>query len=468
MERFSKARGALLVSMAVCAAGSAHAELQPFAATGVTYSDNVGRLEDDKQSGAQAAAVAGFRFFEVQPRWNADVEAAGTYLRYFNDSTIQDDTDSLGWLTAHGLLSITPRYLSWELIENYGQVASDPFGAIHPADRQNINYATTGPNLTVPVGAVDTFDLQLRYSDIRYSESGAQNNHRNSVNAALVHRWTPIRTIALNYYGEKIQFDGNSTFRDYDLQSAFISVNSTPRRMRIGVELGVTEVDDGWDAERGTLAALAVTRDLGRSSSIQFYGRRAYADSADAFRFGQGGGGGDSVLIDQDVRVLAQPYRETYVSLGYNVALRRTLVTVGPYWVDEDYVQNPDLARRRYGTRADVSYVMSPFIRMAGYIAYEKNSYAIALRDNTDMAVGVGVAHRFTDAAEIGFRFEHYDRNSDATPFVENRVILTLSWTPRRRVAEMAPADVMFNRTRGTNSQPTYRGQPTEIEEGSE
>ena len=455
----------MLAGFAVCACDSACAEFQPFASTGVTYSDNISRIEDGEESGAQAGAVAGFRFFEVKPRWNANVEAAGTYLRYFSDDTLEDNSDQLGWLTAQGSFSIMPRYLSWEVLDNYGQVATDPFGSLRPSDRQNINYATTGPNFAFPVGATNRFDVQLRYSDVRYSETKIQNSHRNSVNAGLVHEWTPIRTISLNYYGEQVKFKNDTIFRDYDLQSAFLSLNSTPRRMRIGIDLGITQIDDGTASESSTLAALAISRQIGRVSSIQVYGRRAFADSADAFRFGQGGGE-DSVLIDQDVQVLGQPYRETYYSFGYIASLRRSVVAVGPYWVDEKYVRNEALNRRRSGTRADVSYVVSPSVRMGGYVSYEKNKFAGILQDNTDMVFGFALANRITDSLEVGIRLERYDRNSDVNPFVENRAILSASWAPRRRVAEMAPAEVMFNRTRGTNSQPTDRGRaiPTEEE----
>lgn len=454
----SRLPGVLFVALAAWLATPAHAQFQPRAATGLTYSDNVARLPQDKRSGAQAAALAGFRFLELNPRWNADVNAGLAYLRYFNDPSATSDSDTLKTISAFGEVSIVPRAISWELLENYGQVALDPFGAIHPADRQNSNYVTTGPNFEIPLGAVDRLDLQPRYSDVRYSQSDNQNNRRGSATAALVHRWSAIRTVSLNYFAEKVEFFKSDLFRDYKLQSAFVTINSMPRRMRFGIDLGATQVDDGVNKDSSTLAALAFARDLGRYSSIQFYGRRAFTDSADAFRFGQGGGG-DQILIDQNVQVVAQPYRETYFSLGYNATLPRSTLTVGPYWVDENYLRNDQLARRRYGGRVDMTYVVSPTVRAAGYVAFEKNKTAVRAQDNEDFFVGLSLVRSFAEAVEAELRFERYDRGSNVTPFIENRAILTLSWAPRLRTPPPSPSDMLFDRGRGTNSQPTDRGQ---------
>lgn len=447
-----KLRWIAAVATLVVSQGVLADEFLPRAALSVVYSDNINRQAESYGSDTVVTASAGFRYLHESQRWHMNVSALGSYAEFL-ENTYEARGLASGSLNTG--VTLVPRYLTWELQDNYGQIATDSFGAIEPTDRQNTNYLSTGPNLQIPVGR-SRLDLQGRYSDVSYQGTDTLNNNRTSGTLSLVHPWTDIRTLSVTLFDQQTRFDHDELFRDYEMRSAFVSLRSTPRRSVYQFDVGATEVDDGLRKSQGTLLGLTYGHQLSATSAIQLYGRRGFADSADTFRFEQGGST-DPILIDHNVTPRASPFRETRVDLSFVSTRARGAFSVMPYWVDEDYVDNDAFDRSRGGIRADVSYSVAGTWRFDAYISGERSTYFDSTFDHTDKQLGLGATKFLSTSIQVNARFERFDRSGDVDDYAENRVLLLVSYAPASRIRN-DPTDPtrILDRARGTNSQATF------------
>lgn len=423
-------------------------EIAPRAGLGITWSDNVNREALARESDSVVGAQLGVRLNVDSPRWNADIDLAGVHREFLSDTY---PSSTLGWALARVSATILPRYLSWEVEDNYGQTATDAFGAIEPDDRQNTNFLTTGPNLRLSFGRLERLEIRARYSDVRYSETEDLDNHRVSASAALVHRWTAIRQISLEGYSERVNFDREDLFRNYDLRSAFVALRSDGRRTVAELSLGKSRVDDDRAQRNSTLASFALTRQITGITSVEAYVRRGFSDSADSFRIGQGGA--QQVLIDQNVQVVAQPFVETRVELAMVAALSRGGYRLSASSIKEDYRDLATLNRKRTEIDARANYAWPSLLRTDLFATYSRGSYELSAQDTRDMSFGLAFVRPLQGGLDAILRLERYDRSNDINPFDENRVVLALSWNPPTRGDARRPARDVFYRIRGTNSQ---------------
>jgi hypothetical protein len=423
-------------------------EIAPRAGLGITWSDNVNREALASESDSIVGAQLGVRLNVDSRRWNADIDLAGVHRKFLSDTY---PSSTLGWVLARASATILPRYLTWEVEDNYGQTATDAFGAIEPDDRQNTNFLTTGPNLQLSFGRLERLEIRPRYSDARYSETEDLDNHRVSASVALVHRWTAIRQISLEGYSERVSFDREDLFRNYDLRSAFVALRSDGRRTVAELSLGKSRVDDDRTQRNSTLASFALTRQITGITSVEAYVRRGFSDSADSFRIGQGGT--QQVLIDQNVQVVAQPFVETRVELAMAAALSRGGYRLSASSIKEDYRDLATLNRKRTEIDARAHYTWPSLLRTDLFATYSRGSYESSVQDTRDVSFGLALVQPLRGGLDAILRFERYDRSSEINPFDENRVVLALSWNPPTRGDERRPARDVFYRIRGTNSQ---------------
>lgn len=438
----------LMMAGTLAAVPATAIEIAPRAGLGITWSDNVNRDALAKESDTVVGAQLGVRLNVESLRWNADVDMAGVHRKFLSDTY---PSSTLGWVLAHASATILPRHLTWEVEDNYGQTATDAFGAIEPDDRQNTNFFTTGPNLRLLFGRLERLEIRARYSDVRYSETEDLDNHRISSSIALVHRWTAIRQISLEGYGERVYFDRDDMFRNYDLRSAFVALRSDGRRMVSELSLGKSQVDDGRTQRNSTLASLALTRQLTGITSIEAYLRRGFSDAADSFRIGQGGA--QQILIDQNVQVVAQPFVETRAELAIVAALSRGSYRLSASAVKEDYRDLATLNRKRIEIDARANYAWPSLLRTDIFATFSRGSYELSAQDTRDVSFGLALVRPLQGGLDALLRFERYDRSSDINPFDENRVVLALTWNPPPRGGAGRPVRNIFDRVRGTNSQ---------------
>jgi len=97
-----------------------------------------------------------------------------------------------------------PQLLYWDVSDNFGQTRLSPLAAITPANRENVNYVSTGPDLTI--GALGSTELGIagRYAKATYQKSPLD-NERISGTIALVRHFTLASAISLNVLDGRIR-----------------------------------------------------------------------------------------------------------------------------------------------------------------------------------------------------------------------------------------------------------------------
>src|SRR5687767_2081147 len=140
-----------VIAVAVAAALPALAagEIIPEVSVNWTGSDNVQRSTVDPDSGTQTLARAGLDYFANRPTWNLQARAAAERVFYTGQNEEQDSRYALYFRSEFLLL---PERITWEVLDDLGLVATDPFGELNPSDLQKANLFSTGPNFFVPMG----------------------------------------------------------------------------------------------------------------------------------------------------------------------------------------------------------------------------------------------------------------------------------------------------------------------------
>ncbi len=143
----------LRVSACVAVACVAHAsaaranEFNYGADVGIGYTDNIAQttnkiVEEIAEVGVQ------FSGLEQTSRLQAEVVGDLEHLDFLRDTY---SPEVVGNLNGFASFTLIPEYLQWSLQDYFGQGVNDPLAPATPANREDINTATTGPTLTLPL-----------------------------------------------------------------------------------------------------------------------------------------------------------------------------------------------------------------------------------------------------------------------------------------------------------------------------
>src|SRR5687768_12072342 len=177
--------------------------------------------------------------------------------------------------------------------DNYGQIARNRQVADNPANRQNINYFSTNPDLTLPLGSQTTFQASGRYSD-EYFEGSNQDSTNLLGSAALVRQVSTAIAVSLNGSYSEEDFDADEVFVDYEVTQAFLRLALTGARTTLSLDGGASRVEqDGGTKSESALARLEFTRLIGARSSLRLAAGTTPSNTAQTFRRDQELGGVD-------------------------------------------------------------------------------------------------------------------------------------------------------------------------------
>ena len=164
---YSKHAGKLslaTVLMTVIFAASA-AEINAEFSVGFGISDNIARTPANEVE--ENIGVIGFAFDLTERTQKTDVAIRSNfdYVDYQDDTF---DSELVGRLDALLNFFLIDERLTWQVQNNYGQQLIDPLTPSRPDNRENVNYFTTGPTLTLPFGSRSSMGLELLYSNVNY------------------------------------------------------------------------------------------------------------------------------------------------------------------------------------------------------------------------------------------------------------------------------------------------------------
>jgi opacity protein-like surface antigen len=445
----------IALSVATAFPLAAAAAVTPELSANWTQSSNFTRSTTTPDSGSQTLIRAGVDVSVQKSAWNVELRAATERIMYGGQDL--DDGKRYGVYLRSEVLLI-PERVTWELLDDLGLVATDPFGDLNPSDLQRANLLSTGPNLFLPMGVRNRAELEVRYSRLEFSGADQQDNNRYSATAAWLHNMTPIRNVGIAVSRQHVNFDGSGLgLRNFNLDSAYFVFSSAPRRSAIIAQAGVAQVDDGVDRRSGPAAMLGVERRLSDFSDIAFFARMGYADSADSFRFGRTGV--EALELEpQNVQSVSAPFRQTLVNLSYSRRMSSSQLAITPFYSRERFRNNPVQSRRGYGLNLTAAYTLgsSMQLRLNGNAA--RNDYDAGTQDSTDFSFGAGLLFQFSRSLSLSVDADRYIRSDSAQDFTENRVSVLLRFRPVS--SRQRPEISLMRRMRGVGGAATSGFRP--------
>src|SRR5262249_31336022 len=143
----------------------------------------------------------------------------------------------VGNLIGAARVKLVPEVLTWDLTDNFGQGTVDPFQALTPANREIINYVSTGPQAMLPLGAGTFLEASGSYGKVNYQTSPLDSN-RYSGTVGLLHKLSPNSSVAFNIHDEKIDFQNDTLNTDYSSQEAYLRLDAKGARTTLSADVG--------------------------------------------------------------------------------------------------------------------------------------------------------------------------------------------------------------------------------------
>ena len=370
---------------------------------------------------------------ENTSRMSADVRGVFDYMNY--DQSY--DSETIGALDALVDFTLLDERLTWTIQDNYGQRMFDPLDNPTPGNREDVNFFETGPNLQIAMGSRYFFDIEGRYSTVRY-EVSPDNNDRVSALLRFGRRISSEAAISLNFEKENIKFTDETLFDDFDINDVFLTYEVLSTRNIINIDLGYTELDLGYSTLDGYLLRADWNRISSQTYGFVFSGGTEYSTQGDIFRFSQSNGrpvGGTADVDGNDT-----PFRNHFAYARYNLDKARTRIVAELDWNQEDYefittqpgLPNEAADRDIVGIGFSIERDLTRLIYVGLTLDLKTRKYKSISRDDEDIRVSTTVGYRFSEALNMYATYIYYDRESDENTnnFTENRGVLGIEYIP--------------------------------------
>lgn len=443
--RTKGSRGAQLFAVAVAlssAIAPAYAQQSPGQAAGgqelsfgvslgATHSDNILRTSTGEQSDTSANVGVQLQARGRTERLESDVSVNAVQRRYFDDTY---PNDLVGGLNGTLRYWFSPQRFGWLIEDTFGQTSVEPRAVETPNNRQNTNFFSTGPELTIGMGERTDLSLNARYSKATYQESGSD-DQRYVGTVGIVRRVGRRSSLSLTDTYERIQFtDAAST--DYSRNSVSVGFSAQGAHTRLTAQAGYTALYGLGRTLDGPLFNVSIVRDLTQRSSVTLTAGTSFTDSAEAFRRDRRLGG---VLLENDPNVVStDPFQSDFASLVWALRGTRTTITVTGDWRADDHAKLDELNRESLGARFTVARRLSPAFQAVVEGAWRGDDFAESNVKFDEYSGGVGLNWSVSRSIDLSVRGDHFRGSGDSVgPFgsrdySETRYTLSVSYTPRR------------------------------------
>ncbi|HUQ10658.1 MAG TPA: outer membrane beta-barrel protein [Steroidobacteraceae bacterium] len=391
---------------------------------GMGYSDNLGRrndaLKDDENI---ATAGLRFAFDEDTRRLHADVTGDVTYLDYLGDTY---DSELVGNVSADAAFSIIEDRFIWNVSDQWGQVAVDPFSPTSPENRENINYLSTGPDVFFGLGPQFRLGLGATYSLVDY-EDEPLDSATTGGRVSLVRVLSDRSALSLNGGVRDVTYDEEALDADYQQTEAYLEYRANGARTNVLLDAGWSEVDRdaASDAQSGTLMRVNVSRRISPSTILSLTGAREFTTTAGAFAVGQSSGIGSAPTQQS-----ASPFTNDRLSFTYDFFRHVTSLSLTANWSKQTYEDQASLDARMTALGARWRRDLSPTMFLYVSAAYSKSEFPLETRNFDSTAFGTGLSWRLSRSLSLSVRYDREQRDSEEVlnRYTENRVLLSLEY----------------------------------------
>ena len=417
--------------------------------------DNVTLVPTGKVSQTIATADADFAVKQQSRLFDDSVKGQFSYFDYLETAF---SSQLIGRLDGTADLALVPERILWSLQDDFGQASLSPFAAQTPANLENINSLSTGPQLNLRLGGANFLTAKARYTRVQYQTSPF-NSNRYLGSLELGFPLSARSTVAFNVNSERVLFENTVVNSDFDRSSAYGSYEIHGARTDLTAKLGVTRVIQDGTVSSGPLAKLDLTRQVSPASQATLSAGRDITDASASFANLQGGA--ISGITTAQAAVTSSVYTLTYAQLSWRYNRNRTTFGLSARWEKDSYENAPLVnvvgigqpvanystdAAALDNTRRGAEFTFEHKITRAlgaqllgsyydtdyanGNFAADQGSSRYA-----DSRIGAGLNFHAGRGLDIRLRYDHIARvisgAGSGTGYRENSVFLTIGYRPR-------------------------------------
>ena len=394
------------------------------------YSDNIGRVPVNPQSEWINSAIAGVAYRENGAALDARLLAQAEYRDYKND-TYKDGP--LYYADASLVWRIAPQRLSWVFIDRYDQVTRDITIPNTPDNMVSVNVFSTGPDLFLRLGNVNTLVFGLRYGESSYSE-GDLDNSRYQASASWQYAASRELTYSLNYQGEQVTYE-NEILNDNSMRNdVFFRADLRQVRTQFLLDLGVTRIDRDRAGEAdGYVARLTMAQQLSSGSSAGVLISSEYLDAgaamlATATSPTSTSGTTPSTMTTGELTsdlYYTKRAEAYYDHRGSSFGLNTRI-----FFRDVDYEIAPQ-DRQEAGGRMLLAYNPASLLVATLFGSYVDITYKGFTRDDQESEAGIRFLYRANSSLSVTLegRKTWHSSTDAAHEFIDRRVLLSLLYS---------------------------------------
>ncbi len=406
--------------------------------TGLTYTDNVTRVRNGPGDTLALLGLVGDTSGQG-PRFDYRLASDIALVKYLRSNY---QTQPFGYLDGSGDLWIVPGVFSWTGRETYTQTVLDPFAPVTPDNLESLNYATTGPRLTLRPTLRTTLTLDGTYSYMNSSSKSPAylniDNHRYAGHVTLSHAFSNSSSAYLTGSHEKVEFTDTVDNNNFRQDQALAGFKVGDARTALDLSGGYTKLHEAVLATVQTLRGprelpqsqvpsgavwrLELSRQTSPSSRLSLHATKQVTDAANLFRLN----------LNQPVASTAanrlttgDPFTDRELGASWRFMAARTSLTLGYLDIRERYKIHPTSDRNVKDASAFLGRQLSPVLNWDIGAEYERQNFAIGGSSNTVNAI---TSLRWQIGRQLGLRFLY--AHSALTPhgYAENQVGVTASY----------------------------------------
>jgi hypothetical protein len=428
---------------------------------GVAETDNVTLVSTNKVS--QTIAVADADFDIKQQSRLLDVDAKGDFtdLNYLEGAY---GNQVIGRFDGSAHLAIIPERLVWVVQDDFGQAALDPFTPSTPANLENINYLSTGPDMVLRFGASSYLNASVRYARAQFGTT-PYNSNRVLGDLAWGYQLSAQSSVSLNGQAERVMFQNTALNSDFDRNSGFVQYEVKGARTEFLADLGATTISQSAGAistisqsagpistigqnvslttsyqnassTSGGLAKLQLTRKLSAASQLTLSAGHYLTDASSSFSSPQGGALG--TIGSAPAAQTGENYISNYASVGWTYQRNRTTIALSGRWERDTYLGQSQLDNTIGGAEFSVRRRLTHALTAEVLGRIYKTDYLhsiisseLGTSDYNAEMIGAALTWRHGHGLEVKMRYEHSaEVTTGIYGYGENRIMLTVGYRP--------------------------------------
>jgi len=403
-------------------------EFNPHASVTSIWTDNALGFHDHPLTEETLDAMVGLGVVEDTQRFHVNADAGFLHRQFLRGDL---PSENLPNASVTATAAIVPERLVWSFEDRLGQISTESFESLSMADRQNVNYLSTGPDAYFNFGTRNILRVNGRFGVTDFSSSNIDSNRYSGL-VSLGRYLTPSAILSVNYRYENIKYRDSDIYPAIKSGTEYLSYNVQSSRMFFVIEAGVATLQpDNTPSKSAPHALIGLQRTLTPRVTLNMEYTHDFSDVGELVR---------SDVLDQTQAGQAHnvlPAASAFVvDRAYIMLVRsgsRLLAAFQVNWQHEQY-EDDILAQNRklYGADLVMSYRLTPVWTAEAHGQWNIQEQQTADPREHYLNLSVGVTRRIGRGLQVALALQRSQNSGVLTSddITENRVTIGVTWAP--------------------------------------